>query len=902
MGALRGWLSRVAGFSRRRRISDWELGQEFQAHLQMQIEDNLRAGMSPEEARRAALIKAGNIHSAREQYRDQRGLPLLETLLQDVRYGARMLRKSPGFTFVAVLTLALGIGANTAIFSIINAVLLRPLPFYAQDRLVGLWETENAPGNYPFAGPDYMDWQAQTKTLEGTSAYGYRSSMNASTGGEAESVTAIHTQANFFSLLGVQPHLGRAFLSGENDPGKNHVVLLSYAYWQKSFGGKPDVLSRRIQLDGEPYQVIGVLPSWFNFPTRVDLFVPMDMSTKGMLNRGTHWFKAIGRLKKGETVASAQAELSTIAKNLEKQYPDTNQKVGASVVALREQITRSSRVELLVLLAAVGLVLMIACFNVANLLLARATGRLREIALRAVLGASRWRIVRQLLTESVLLAAMGAALGLAGAWWCIDLVRDADVLPVPRTNVIQVDLTVLLFTVVVSVAVGVLFGLAPALQASGVDLSEELKSAAQSVLSPAGWQRWVRSGLVVAEIALSLALLAGAGLLLRTFEKLRTKDIGVDSRQVMTAAMLLPPGRYNDFDSQRGFFEQLEQRIQSIAGVHSVSISTEIPLEGGNNGYIKADGDTDPSHLDLLVGNTYVTPGYFSTLGIPVLAGRTFTQAEMDRAADVVQKLIALSKKDPDIKNPPEFSFDAVISKDMASTFWPNQNPIGRTFRYRGDTNIFRVIGVVGDVNMESPKGKPGPQAYIPFTCTLGNSRAYGNLIIKSTLSWPAILSGIRRSMRQLDPSLALFQPRTMQQVIDDSMQDTQLDTWLFGSFAGLALLLAGVGLYSVLSYLVTQRTREIGIRMALGAEHSDILRLVMRHAGALIGTGTALGILLAFAGTRLMASLLYGVAPRDPLTFGGVVLVLVSIALVACYVPARRAMRVDPMVALRYE
>lgn len=902
MGALRGWLSRMAGVARARTTTDWEMDQEFQAHLQMQIEDNLRAGMSPQEARRAALLKAGSIQAAREQYRQQRGLPILETLLQDVRYGVRTLRKSRGFTFVCVLTLALGIGANTAIFSIVNAVLLRPLPFYAQDRLISLWETENAPGNYPFAGPDYMDWQAQTKTLEATSAYGYLSSMNASMGEEAQSVTAIHTQANFFSFLGVQPQLGRAFVSGENDPGKNHVALLSYSYWKKSFAGNPDVLNQTIQLDGEPYQVVGVLPFWFNFPSRVDLYVPMDMSTKGLLNRGSHWFKAIGRLKKGETVASAQAELSTVAKNLEKRYPDTNQKVGASVVPLREQITQSSRVELLVLLAAVGLVLLIACFNVANLLLARATGRLREIALRAVLGASRWRIVRQLLTESLLLAVMSAVLGLAGAWWCIALVRDANVLPLPRTNVIQVDLTVLLFTASVSIMVGVLFGLAPALQGSRVDLSEELKSAAQSVLSPVGWQRWVRSGLVVAEIAVSLALLAGAGLLLRTFEKLRTKDIGVDAKQVVTTAMLLPPGRYNNFAAQRAFFEELQQRIQSMPGVRSVSVSSEIPLEGGNNSYIKVDGDTNPSHLNLLVENNYVTTGYFSAFGIPVLAGRTFTQADMDHAAEVVQKLIAVFKKHPNIKTPPEFLLDAVISREMARTFWPNQDPIGKTFRFRGDSNTIRVLGVVGDVNMENPKNQPGPLAYLPFAWTLGNSQASGNLVIKSSLSWAEVLSTIRSNMRQLDPSLALFQPRTMQQVISDSMQDAHLDTWLFGSFAALALLLAAVGLYSVMSYLVTQRTREIGIRMALGASHGDVLRLVLRHAGALIGAGTALGILLAFAATRLMASLLYGVAPRDPLTFTGVVVVLISIALIACYIPARRAMRVDPMVALRYE
>jgi putative ABC transport system permease protein len=828
---------------------------------------------------------------------------MLEKLLQDVRFGVRILLKSPGFAVVAVLTLALGIGANTAIFSVIDAVLLRPLPFHDQDRLVQLWETESAPGNYPFAGPDYMDWQTQTKTLEATSAYTWPSAMSASTAAEAQSVAAIRTQANFFSVLGVQPLLGRGFAPGENEPGKDHVAILSYGFWQTFLGGRREALNKTLLLDGEAYTVIGVMPAWFNFPNRAELYVPMDMSTKGMHGRGEHWFRALGRLKPGQTVASAQAELAAIAKNLEKQYPDSNEKVGASVVSLREQLTGSSRTQLLVILGAVGLVLLVACFNVANLLLARATGRLREVALRAVLGASRGRIVRQLLTESVLLSLIGAGLGLAGAWWAITVVQSASFLPVPRTNPIQMNWTVLLFTVVVSALVGVVFGLAPALQASRLDLGEELKSGAQAVLSPRGWHRWFRDALVVGEVALSLALLAGAGLLIRSFQKLRTAETGVDPENVMTVATFLPPSRYTSLPARRAFFDRLLERVEHMPGVTAAAIATELPLEGGNNGYIKVDGEADPAHDTLLVENNCVTPNYFSAMGIPLLAGSLFSRADMEQAAQAEQKLFELDKQDPDRKSySPDIFFTAVISRSMAQTFWPGQNPVGRIYRSSHGTIPIRVIGVVGNVSTWGVREKSLPEAYFAFPRSLDYDRPFGAIVLRAAQAPAATLPGVRNHLRQLDSSLSVFHPRTMSEVIAENRQDAAIQTWLLGSFAGLALLLAAVGLYSVLAYLVNQRTREIGIRMALGAQQNHVLGLVMGHAARLTALGIAAGVAGALLLTRFMESLLYGVKGRDPVTFAAVVAVLAAVALLACFVPARRAMRVDPMVALRCE
>src|SRR6185437_594307 len=516
---------------------------------------------------------------------------------------------------------------------------------------------------------------------------------------------------------------------------------------------------QKLELDAEPYSVIGIMPKWFKF-SRGEVFVPKDMSAKGMHERGSHWLLAIGRLKSGQTVASAQAELSTIAKNLERQYPDSNDKIGASIVSLKQQYTGDNRQELLILLGAVALVLLVACANVANLLLARATGRLREIALRAVLGASRWRIVRQLLTESILLSITGAVVGLGAAWWFVSLVQNAKTLPIPRANPIQVDVTVLLFTVLVSVFVGVLFGLAPALQASNLDLGEELKATAQAVLSPSGWNRWFRDGLVVGEIAVSLTLLAAAGLLLRSFYNLRNAPTGFEGSHVVTFSTLLPQGKYDDLTSRRKFFDRFLEGIHSMPGVDIAAIASELPLEGGTNGYIKVDGDTDPAHRQMLVEQNYVTPDYFATLGIPFFSGSNFSPADMDREGAAEQKVEELYKQNPNLKSvPAELSSIAIINRVMAKTFWPNQDPVGKTYRNGGRT--FRIIGVVGDVTVGSVRGEPMPEAYYPYTRALVGPIAFGHLLIKTHNDPTAILPSARAQLRTLDSSLALFNPRT---------------------------------------------------------------------------------------------------------------------------------------------
>jgi putative ABC transport system permease protein len=829
------------------------------------------------------------------------------TMQQDLKYAIRMLLKSPGFTAVAVLTLALGIGANTAIFSVINSVLLSPLPFRNSDRLVQLWETEGTPGTYPFAGADYLDWQSQNHTLEATTLYSWGDAYNAGVSSESDSAMGISAQANFFSVLGVEPALGRTFAAGEDQAGKNHVAVLSYAFWQRHFGGQRAAIGRVIVLDGQSYEVVGVMPAWFKFPFNflgsTDLWTPMDMAPKALTPRGSHNYRALGRLKTGVTPRQAQADLAGIAQSLEKQYPNTNDKVGAVVVSLQESLTANSRPALLILLGAVALVLLIACANIANLLLARAAGRQREVALRAVLGASRWRIIRQLLTESVLLSMASAALGFMAAAWSVRLLENASALPIPRELPLRIDSRVLLFTIAVSLLAGILFGLAPSLHASQLNLNDALKSAAQAVAGASGWRRVLRDGLVVGEIAVTLALLVGAGLLLRSFARLRSTDIGAQTKNVLTLGIVLPEQRYATLPARREFFDQLTELLGHTPGIQTVSVSTRLPLRGGSNATISVEGDKDPAHASQLVEFNYITPDYFHVFGIPFLSGANFSLQDMNRTADVNLRIDDLFKQHPDTAQvPPELSFVSIINRSMARTFWPNQDPVGKTFIWNGVQ--VKVIGVVGDTKeWDSIREPVIPQTYFPLTATLdAGGAASGHVSVKTSVPPMSVLAAIRSRIQGIDSSLAVFRPQTMEEVVAESTQDTGLQTYLLGSFAALATLLAAVGLYSVMAYLVTQRTHEFGVRMALGAQPGDVFRLALQRGAILTVCGVTVGLAAAFTLTRLMANLLFGVSASDPLTFAGVAILLSLVALMACYMPARRATRVDPLVALRYE
>ena len=825
----------------------------------------------------------------------------MRSLFRDLSHFGRMLANSPGFFAVAVLTIALGIGANTAIFSVINAVLLRPLPFADPDRLVRLFETEAAPGLYPFAGPDYLDWQAENRTLEDMALFAWPTRYNVSGAGQPQSALTVRVQSTFFPVLGVQPLIGRTFVEGEDAEGRDRVAVLSHGFWQRQFGGNPEALSKTIELNSEAYTVVGVMPASFGYPQGTEIWVPLDMSPVSLGPRGSHSYQSIGRLKPGVSAEEAQADLAVIAARLERQFPDSNEEIGAAVRSMSEILTRNAREPLWILLGAVALVLLVACANVANLLLIRAGGRRREIAVRLALGAGRGRVIRQLLTESVLLASAGAVAGLGVAWLCVRLLERLIAEPMPSGNPVGLDLAVLLFTLAATVVTGLLFGIFPALQATDLRLGDELKTGARGL---AGFGRRggrIRDSIVVAEIALSIALLVGAGLLLRTFDKMRQAEIGVDRANVLTMGINLPDAGYGTPSARRLFLDRLLADLRAMPGIQAASMSSRIPLEGGSNGYITVPGRDDGSLKNQLFEWNYAGADYFRVFRIPVVQGRTFSAQDEDRAAAVATKVVEVfSRPDPPADALKDLGWAAVINQTMARIAWPGEDPIGRIFIIGGDLPV-TVIGVVGDVNVRGVRTGNLPQAYFPFPGSLDDAGTR-QLVVKTAVPPMTVLGAIRERVQALDSTLPLIRPRTMETVVSDAMSGTSTQTWLLGVFAGLAVLLATVGLYSVMAFLVAQRTHEIGIRTALGAGPADLMRLVFAHGARLIVIGVAAGIGGALGLARFIQSLLFGVAPSDPATFAAAALLLTIVALAACGIPAWRAMRVSPITALRYE
>jgi predicted permease len=871
-----------------------ELREELRDHLERQTAANISAGMTPQEARRQATLQLGASEGVKEDCREQRRGFWLEALWADLRYALRMLRKNPGFAAIAVLTLALGIGANTAIFSVVNAVLLRPLPFTQPERLVQLWETETAVPLAPLAAPDYVDWRAQNQTFDDMTLFSWPQSFNLSGAGEPEHVLGIYTQANFFSVLGATPLRGRTFTDGEDQAGRNHVVILSYGLWQRRFGGALDALQKEIEISGEKFQVVGIMPADFNFPARGELWTPFDMDPKKLAARGNHNYRAVGRLKPGVTPQQAQANLQAIAQRLQKQFPDSNRHIGASAISLREQLVGKIRPALLVLLGAVALVLLIACVNVANLLLARASTRHREMALRSALGAAPSRIVRQLLTESVLLSSLAAIPGLLLATWGVSLLRSLPGVPVPDPGQIHLDTSVLVFALGIAIFTGLLFGLAPAIHSGRQNLHEELKSGGKGAGMAASSNLWLRDALVVGEVALSLALLIGAGLMLRSFARLRAVDIGVRSENVLTARVSLPETRYATTQEKARALREITARLEHAPGVEAAAMATEMPLDGGTNTYAQKTGATPEEQGSLMEWNE-VTPGYFSALGIPFRAGRNFTPADDQRMEEV-----KAASKDESAKysGPPMI---AIINQMMAHDFWPNQDAVGKTFLVDHSLPV-QVIGVVGDTKIFTAlQQKTIDEAYFPMGYSIIAVRD-ATILVHSSAAPGSISGAMRQAIASVDASLPIYNIRTMDQVITEASSDTRFQAMLLGIFAALALVLAAVGIYGVMSYLVAQRTNEIGIRMALGAHPRDILRLVIGRGFVLTIAGLALGLAAAFALSRSLESLLYGVSATDPFTFAGVAALLGIVALAACYLPARRAANTSPLVALRYE
>jgi predicted permease len=800
---------------------------------------------------------------------------------------------------VAVLTLALGIGANTAIFSVVDAVLLRPLPFRSPDNLVQLFMTESSPGNFPLTGADFLDWRAQNQTFEDMAVYSNQESFNATGEGDTQRTRVVEIEANFFDMLGVRPAIGRLFRPGEDAEGKNHIALLSYGVWKQQFNGDRAALGKTVQLNSEPYEIVGVIPEWYKLPGGADVWIPINATLHGLGSRGNHHLRALGRIKDGVTIAQARADMQVVSDRIAKQFPNEDGDSHAVLVPLKEQISGSFQSQLWIIFGAVTLVLLIACVNVANLTLARAASRQREIAVRSALGAGRGRLIRQLLTESVMLSIAGAVPGIALAYAAVVALRTAPGLPITQPNPIAVEPSVMLFTLAISVTAGILFGLAPAWQISRRAVYEELKAGGKMAFTATASGRLLRNALVAIEIALSLALLAGAGLLLRTFQNLRNVEIGADAEKVLTAAIYIPVTRYSDFDPQNAFFTRLQQALAAAPGVQGAAFATELPMTGGSNGYLRLPGESSQSR-DLVEWDA-VGPDYFRVMGIPLIAGRELNEADATYRLDASRKMRAITG-DANIKAAEaHFEYAAEINQAMAKRYWPNKDAVGQIFYSGGDVPN-RVVGIVGDTKTFSLTAPDMPQAYFSLPWAMGNHGMPMDIVVLGSGRPEALAKAIRDAVRGVDSGIAVYHVTTMPGIVAEAMTGTTFQTFLLSIFAGLAVVLASIGVYGVLSYVVAQRTAEIGIRMALGSSRGKILWMVLRQGFVVAIIGIGVGVAGTYALTNLLTSMLYGVRPTDPATFVAVSVLMMVVAMIGCLVPAWRATRVDPMIALRYE
>jgi putative ABC transport system permease protein len=875
-------LRAVLGMRQRERV----LGEELQTHLALLVEQNMGRGMSEEAARREAKLQLGGADQIKESVRDHRGLPLLETLWQDIRYGIRMLVKSPGFTAVAILTLALGIGANTAIFALVKTMLLQPLPVRAGNRLVVIW-IDNLKNGWSRIGPstqDYLDWKMQQKSFEDLFLFQHGTGTITGTG-EPEQISGLRVTTNFGDFFGIKPILGRTFRLDEGDSPHN-LMILSYAYWQRKFGGDPNVVGRGLILNGEPYTIIGVLPASLSTIFPYDAIVPEDNTR---LRRGDSDLGVFGRLKRGVTVEQASSEMNVIMRRIAMQRP-SRKGYGAFLMPLRSARLQYIRPALLLLLCAVGFVLLIACANVANLLLSRSITRRTEVAVRMALGAGRLRLLQQFLAESILLALLGACAGLFFAVWGnyaltrympsrIFVPNAADQISLPKTHV---DVTTFLFALAISLVAGVIFGLIPAFQSLHFDFNESLKEGKRGSSSGRRGHR-SRAALVIVEGALAFVLVIGAGLMLKSVSNLLATSPGFHPSHLLTLRIKLPNdvpnSKYKDPKQKIAAFQNFLTRIAPLPGIQSAALAEILPLSQDDmdmGTFVVQDAAPLPPDEHLAANYRDVSPDYFRTMSIPLLHGRTFTDQDNLSHARVV-----------------------IIDESFARNFFRDENPIGHYLEVPSTWVPREIVGVVGGVLETGFDQKPQPTIYFPTGQTSDQTMS---LVVRTSLPTGTILPAIKNAIWSVDKEQPVFEVRTMDQIIGEITSAQRVASWALDVFAFLALALAAIGIYGVTSYIVSRRIHEVGIRMALGAQPADIMRLVLGQGLklALLSVGT--GVLASLALTRLMASLLYGVSSTDPLTFVLVAVGLTVVALAACYVPARRAMKVDPMVALRYE